>query len=184
MLEKNTAQKVIEIRPGASEYLGPARVVEVHGSEVSVGLPGGSVVAARLALAYLYTPTVGDELLVIGRRGDHYVIGVLSGGGSAQLCFQGDVEIRAEGGQVRIAGDKGVVVEGPEVEVTTRKLRMVADSVVQRFSSVVQRVTGLLSVRAREAETVVEGSAVTRARSVTVLAEETASVNGKMVNLG
>src|SRR5262245_55855191 len=73
----------------AREYLGPAVVTEVAADDVVCELPPGPAVRARLALAFPYRPAPGDTLLVIGRGGAHYVIGVLSGSGQTVLAFQG-----------------------------------------------------------------------------------------------
>ncbi len=61
---------------------------------------------------------------------------------------------------------------------------MVAGSVTQKFTSLVQRVRDLMSVQAKEIHTVAEGAHVTHAKNATVLTEETMTINGKQVNLG
>src|SRR5579863_1161814 len=81
-----------------AEYLGPAPVVRVEGSDVVVELPSGALVRAALAFAFPYAPAAGDVLLVIGKDDAHYAIGVLQGQGRTTLTFPGDVELRAEGG--------------------------------------------------------------------------------------
>jgi hypothetical protein len=63
-------------------------------------------------------------------------------------------------------------------------VKIVAGSMVQKLASAYQRVTGLLSVRAGEAETLVEGTTTTRARSGVILTEEKMIVNGKQIFLG
>lgn len=164
--------------------LGPAEVIEVNASEVKVELPDGSIVRAALALAFPYEPSVGDTLLVIGKGDDHYSIGVLRGTGKAALSFQGDVDLRAVGGSLTLAADKGVEIEGPEVLVRSSKLRMIAETVIEKFASVYQRVSGLLSVHAKEAHTVVEEASLTHAKSASITTEETVTVNGKQIHLG
>lgn len=165
-------------------FLGPAEVIEVNASEVKVELPDGAVVRAELALAFPYEPSPGDTLLVIGKGGDHYSIGVLRGTGRAALSFQGDVDLRAVGGSLTLAADKGVEIEGQEVLVRSRKLRMVAESVIEKFTSVYQRVGQLLSVHAKEMHTVVEETSLTQAKSASITTEETVTVNGKQIHLG
>jgi hypothetical protein len=168
----------------AADYLGPARVSRVGASSVDVELPAGKSASARLALAFPYRPAEGDTLLVIARGDHHYVIGVLEGHGQTSLAFEGEVEIHARRGALKLSGDHGVEVRGPEVSVETRSLRMTAEAVVQKFTSVYQRVSALLSVRARESETIVEETALTRAKKTTILSEESVSINGRQVNLG
>lgn len=168
----------------AADYLGPARVARVAASSVDVELPGGETATARLALAFPYRPAEGDTLLVIGKGRDHYVIGVLEGRGQTALAFEGGVEIHARGGPLALSGEQGVFIRGPEAVVEAGTLRMTAEAVVQKFSSVYQRVSALLSVRARDAETIVEETALTRAKKATILTDETVSINGRQVNLG
>lgn len=165
------------------EYLGPATVVTARGRALTLEMPGGAVVEATLALAFSYEPTAGDVLLVIGRRGDFYGIGLLQGSGKTSLDFQGDVDLRA-GGTLRISAGEGVEIESPRAELRTGKLEMVAGAVVQRFTSLYQRVSALFSMHAKDAHTVVEESHVTQAKSGVILTEEAMSINGKQINLG
>ncbi|WP_437296123.1 DUF3540 domain-containing protein [Sorangium sp. So ce426] len=166
------------------EYLGPAHVLEARGQAVVVELPDGESSEATMALALPYTPAVGDVLLVIGRGARLYVIGVLHGTGKVTLELQGDVDVRAAGGALRLSGDRGVELRGPEVDLHGDKVRVFAGSLVQKAASLVQRVTDLFSLHARESHTVVDGSATTKAKSATVLTEETMTINGKEIRLG
>ncbi|WP_437280976.1 DUF3540 domain-containing protein [Sorangium sp. So ce375] len=166
------------------EYLGPGRVTAAEGGAITVELPGGQPVAVEMALALPYTPALEDTLLVIGREERYYAIGVLHGRGQTVLSLQGDVALHAREGALSLCGDKGVEIRGPELEVQAGKIRMVADAVVQRFTSVVQRVSALLSVQASESHTVVEKTSFTKAKNATILTEETVTVNGKQILLG
>ncbi|WP_231864773.1 DUF3540 domain-containing protein [Sorangium cellulosum] len=166
------------------EYLGPGQVTAAEGGAIAVELPGGQPVAVEMALALPYEPAVGDTLLVIGREERYYAIGVLHGAGRTVLSLQGDVAVHARDGELSLSGDKGVAIRGPELEVQAGKIRMVADAVVQRFTSMVQRVSALLSVQASESHTVVEKTAFTKAKNATILTEETVTVNGKQILLG
>lgn len=167
-----------------AEYLGPASVLRVEGSCVVVELPDGAAARAGLAFAFPYAPAPEDVLLIIGKDGSYYAIGVLQGAGRTTLTFPGDVELRAEGGTLRLWGEKGVELLGPELGVQVDKLKVIAGAVTQRLSSLVQRVESLISVHAREVHTVVEESSVTHAKSATVLTEETMTINGREVHLG
>lgn len=168
----------------AGHYLGPAAVTELLGRRVAVARSAGDRVEATLALAYLYEPVVGDELLVLGNDADgFYAIGVLHATGRAVLAIQGDVDVRAVGGKLRLQGDHGVAIAAPEVDVDAQKLRMTAESVVQRFENVYKRVRALLSVHAGKAHTVVDGATFTQAESGTIQTKEVMTINGKQIHL-
>jgi hypothetical protein len=169
---------------GAEDYLGPARVTEAGAGGLRVELEDGAPVTATLALAFPYEPTAGDVVLVIGKRDRHYVIGVLHGTGRSVLAMQGDVELRAVNGVLTVAGDKGVQIEGPELEVSVGKLKMVAESVVQKFTNVYQHVKALLSVRAGETHTLVDDATFAKSKTATILTEEKMAINGKEIHLG
>jgi uncharacterized protein DUF3540 len=167
-----------------SDYLGPAHVVGASGRDLSLELPSGQTVTATLAVAFPYEPEIGDVLLVIARGESYYGIGVLHGTGRTRLSFQGDVDLRSEGGTVRISGEKGVAIDGPELDVRVGAVRLLADTLTQRVASVYQRVTSLLSIHARESHTSIDESSFTKAKSAAILTEETMSINGKQIHLG
>lgn len=171
-------------RAEARNYLGPAEVVSVSADAVEVRIPRSGAARARLALAFTYEPQPGDEVLVIGNEEGHYVIGVLRGTGRTALAFSGDVDLRAVDGVLRISGDKGVHVEGPELHMRASKLEILAGAVVEKFTSLRQRVTELLSVQAGQSHSVVEGASFSRSKSATMLTEEKVTINGKAVYLG
>ncbi|MBI4954661.1 MAG: DUF3540 domain-containing protein [Myxococcales bacterium] len=184
-----TESRAAEARPElasapSAPALGPAEVVAVGPGRVEVALPGGVRATARLALAYLYEPAVGDEVLVIGHTAGHYVIGVLRGRGRAVLEVPGDLDVHAVGGTLRLRGDRGVCLEGREVEVRASKLELVAAAVTETFTSLRQRVSELWSVRAGQTHTVVDGSSYTQAKSAAILSEERVTINGKAIHLG
>lgn len=164
-------------------YLGPAAVTEVDGRSVYVALPDGRRAAVTMALAYPYEPVVGDTLLVIGEQ-PCWGIGVVEGRGERRLRFAGDVSIHAVGGTVKLRGDRGVRIDGPELEVLVDRLAIVADSTLQRFHSFCRRVRDVVSTTAGESHRIVHGTSLERAKKFAVVAEETASVNGKQILLG
>lgn len=170
--------------PAQVPALGPAFVVAVSPAHLVVRLADDREVRARVALATPYDPREGDEVLVIGQGAAHYVIGVLHGTGRSTLELPGDVRIRAVGGTLSLEGDEGVRVDAPRVAVRATKLELVAGAVVETFHSLRQRVTELLSVRAGEQHTVVDGAAATQAKSASITTEKTVSINGKAVHLG
>ena len=146
--------------------------------------PTGEEVEAQLAVAFQYTPSAGDRVLVIGNDEGFYVIGVLAAQRrDHNLSFAGDVEVAATG-KLRLRGEQGVELTGPEVVGRAGKLEMMARSVTQHYDRVRQRVVELLSLQAGQTHTVVEGSAYTRAKSATLLTKEKVSINGKSIHLG
>lgn len=180
------SQAVVRLRAESSpaEYLGPAEVTEVTVPELQVRLESGATVRAVMALALPYAPALGDVLLVIGRAERHYVIGVLAGSGRTSLAFQGDVDVAAIGGALNLSGDRGVSLRGPEVSLEADKLTMFGDALVQKFASVVQRVTSLLRVHAGETQTLVDEASVTQAKSAVIQTEKTVTINGREIHLG
>ena len=168
----------------ATDYLGPARVTEVAGGAITAALPDGTAVRARMALAFPYRPAPGDSLLLVGRDGAFYVIGVLQGAGETVLSFAGGVEVRAEGGPLRLTSDQAVELCAPEVSVDAGSVRIFAEAAVEKLGTLYRHVRGLFRARAGESETLVDGSALTRAKSATILTDEHTTINGKQIHLG
>jgi len=177
LTEVNQAQE----RP--LRYLGPAEVIGRTGPQLRVTTPSGEA-RARLALAYPYSPEIGDVVLVIAQDDEHWVIGVVRGQGKVNLEFSGDVAVRAVDGTLELAGDRGVKVEGPAVQFKAGKLTMLADTMVQTFTMAYQRVSELLSFRAGRMHTVVREDSLSKAKRMTMLADDNVNVNGKQIRLG
>lgn len=169
--------------PAARPLLGPAEVLKGGAAAVTVRLADGSEREAKVALAFAYEPAEGDTVLAIGDEAGCYVIGVLAGTGKAALTFPGDLTVRA-GGRLHLAGEDGVDIEGPAVQVRTGTLSMLARAVTQRFDSLKQHVVDLLSVQAGKQHTTIEGSSFTSAESSTLLTKEKVTINGKAIHLG
>lgn len=166
-------------------YLGPGQVVAFDGARVVVELRDGARTSADFALPVAYEPVLGDMLLVITQEVDEaWIIGVLSGAGRSKLELRGDVDVRAVGGRLRLSGDAGVSVEGPEFDVTVDRYRVVARSLVQRASTILQRARELFTLEAKEAHQLVEGELVARSKGATLVAEEKVVLNGKQIHLG
>src|SRR5689334_9612321 len=96
------AAKIQKLPIQRDDYLGPARVVCVDPGSVDVETRDGDRRRARIALQLHYEAAIDDELLVIGRGDDWYVIGVLSASGRTHMTFQGGVTVRAEGGPLKL----------------------------------------------------------------------------------
>jgi hypothetical protein len=94
------------------------------------------------------------------------------------------VDLRTEGGVLRLSSDRGVEVEAPEVSILAGKLQQIAGAVTQRFTSLRQTVTELLSVRAGQSHAVVDGATFSQSKSATILTEGKVTINGKQISLG
>jgi Protein of unknown function (DUF3540) len=176
---------VSEIRPRAfDEYLGPAHVNSVSAREVIVTLPEGVTAPALLAFSLPYTPAIGDVLLVIGRAGKYYAIGVLQGSGQTDLTFAGNVQLRAVDGKVCVAGDRGVEIRGSEIHLHAATLHTIAREAFHTFGSLYQRVTSLLRTHAEEVQVLVDKGTYTQAQSATVLADEAVTLKGREIHVG
>lgn len=165
-------------------YLGPATVTSTSPAVLQAELPTGETVMPRLALAFPFVPAEGDTLLVIGEGERYFVIGVIASSGRTSLHFQGDVEVRAEGGTLELHGDRGVALLGPQIDIKTRRLEVLADKATEAFGSVVTRVKSLLSVHAGESDTLVHGEWSNRSERASITSQEVVSINGKEVHLG
>ena len=174
----------LQVPFSSSSYLGPAEVLEASVQDVVVRIVEGVEVRATLALAFPYRPATGDLLLVIGQDDELDVIGVLKGAGSADLAIQGDVRLHAIEGKLELSGDRGVKLAGPEVDVTTGRLTMMADTLVQKCTQAFQRVRGLLTLRAGRAHTVVDEASYSKARNMVLVSDERVMINGKQIHLG
>jgi hypothetical protein len=164
-------------------FLGPARVVEMAGSTPKVAI-GDREVRAELALAFPYVPAEGDQLLVVGKQDQYYVIGVLRAQGKVALRFVGDVKLHAVAGKLELTGDRGVEVRGEQVELRSTKLRVLAESVVQKATNVYQRVRETLDVHAGQKRELIEGDLAVRADRASTVTRGTVTINGQQVHLG
>ncbi len=180
------SQRVLPLRGPAlhvDDYLGPATLVRVDGHDLHVEIAPGASARADLALAFPYEPREGDVLLVIGRGMAFYVIGVLQGHGKSVFTLPGDTRLHVAGA-LDISAEKGVSVTGPSFEVHTNKLRLVAESAVETFTSALRRVRDLWTVQAGKSHLLVDDTAVTQAKSASIVTEEAVTINGREIHLG
>jgi hypothetical protein len=162
-----------------------ALVTGVGDGVVTVALADGREVQATFALALPYAACEGDVLLVIDPGSEEvFVIGVIAGTGKTSLELQGNVALRAVGGQLQLAGDEGVRVEGPSVEVRTDTLRTVARSIVETTRSLFQRVAEVLHVHAHNQVTIVDEGSYSQAKTTAIQSADTVTINGKEIHLG
>jgi hypothetical protein len=165
-------------------YLGPATVTRTGAATLEARLPSGETIRPKLALAFPFVAAEGDSLLVIGQDARYFVIGVIESTGETQLRFRGNVELRSVDGTVEIEGEHGVELRGPEIDIRTRKLNVVADKATEVFGTVFTRVKELLSVHTGSTDAVVHGQWSNRSKRASITSEEVVSVNGKQVHLG
>lgn len=173
----------LEIKASEGRTLGPAEVVSIATGTLGVRLASGALVTARIALAQAYDASVGDEVLVIGERDDHYVIGVLLAKAPAVLAVPGDLEIRA-GGALRLVANREVEIAGRDVSMRASKLSLLADAVTESFTTLRQRVRDVWSLHAGESHSVVDGTSFAQSKSATIQTEEKVSINGREIFLG
>ena len=182
-MSSSAALRLDRHAPQGAVSLGPAEVVTVAADHVTVRLRSSEVVRAQVALAFTYEPAIGDLALVAGDSEAHYVIGILNGSGKTTLDLPGDVDLRAQG-KLRLRSEQAVEIQAPKITVEARNLEMLAGAVVERFRSLRQRVTELVSLHAGEQHTVVEGASRTQSKSAAILTEEKVTLNGREVHLG
>lgn len=170
-------------------YLGAARVVRVEPAAVVVALEeargsGPVVVHATPALTVPYAPRPGDQLLVIGDAAAFYVIGVLDGRGAVSLSNPAGVALRAEGGALRVVGDRGVRVAGARVRLETGWLRQLAVSAVTTFGERVTHVREAWKVEAGQLDERSDGRHLLQARRAVIKALTSARIKSTTVRVG
>ncbi|MCA8925184.1 MAG: DUF3540 domain-containing protein [Planctomycetes bacterium] len=170
--------------PLPASFLGAARVLSFGATTAEVLLGDATPAEVRFAFSTPYHPAIGDELLVIGQAEEFFAIGVLAGHGKTELALQGDVELRAVGGSLRLTGDRGVSLHAPEVTVQTGALRTFAKSVTEKTDTAYRWVRGLLTQRAGDSHTVVDGEDYSRAETRVSLAAKVNKIDGGSVQLG
>ena len=169
------------------EYFGPALVTAVLDREVELEILAGATEErrwARLAIAVAYRPQIGDVVLAIAAAGDCYVIGVIEGHGPTVLNAPGDLELRADSGEVRIAAAQGCIVAAPAVRVEAASLDLIGDTLREEFATVRHRIGELLEVRAKAICTTVADTYRLTARRIFGRGEDGVSIDAPSINLG
>ncbi len=174
---------------GLDAYLGAGRVVRVSPGSLLVALeedtvPRSTLVHATPALAFPYQPVVGDQLLVVGDASAFYVIGVLAGRGQTTLSNARGVSLRAEGGHLRLVGDRGVRLTGRRVHMEAQRLRRLATIAVQTFGERRTQVRETLAVVAGDVDELSQGRWLLQARRVVLKALTTARIKSTTVRVG
>jgi hypothetical protein len=163
--------------------LQPAEVVAVDGRALRVRL-AGTIVAARLATPPPWLPSAGDVLLVAGTDAGRYAIGVLEAREPGRIAFDGDIELCAPHGTLRVTAGKGVVIASEAVDVEAERLSLCARTLVERVADAFRTVRGLLQVTAGRTRTLVTGSSYHKAERAYLLADKEVKLNAESINLG
>jgi hypothetical protein len=165
-------------------YLGPATVTRAGPASLEARLPTGETIQPKLALAFPFAPAENDSLLVIGQDDRYFVIGVIESTGETFLRFRGNVEVRSVDGTLDLQGEQGIELQGPQIDIKTRKLNVLADKATEVFGTLFTRVKELMSLHAGHTDTVVHGQWSNRSKRAAITSEEVVSINGKEVHLG
>lgn len=185
-------QDLLAVAPGTPDappappvHLGPATVIEADPHAPRVLLGDGRCVVAQAALASLYLPTTGDQVLVLGQEERWYVVGVLSGHAPATIAVQGDLALRAVGGKLTLTGDQGLELRtARELSVAADSIKTWAGTLVEKVGSATRWVREQLHVRAGSCTRLIDETDITRARNASILAEQAVKIDAREVNLG
>lgn len=163
--------------------LSPANVLCVDGERVQLEFPD-EIAWAAVALAYPYSPVVGDSVLAIGQNGSWYVIGVLKGCGKTTLTVPGDLAIRSATGAIELDAPKGVKLKSPTVQIAADKLEVAARSVFERFAHATRWVKETFQIRTGRLRTRVDGKYDLKAERIVERAEGDVKIDGAQIKLG
>ena len=169
---------------GLDRYLGPARLARQAGDSQVVVLEDGTVVHATLALSFPYRPRVGDSLLVISDAQAFWVIGVLDGRGHTDLSGASGVSLQADGGRLRLTGDRGVKLEGRRIHAEAGHFRRLALTATQTFGERRSQVRDGLKLEAGEVDELSQGRWLLQARRAVVKSLYGARIKSTTIRLG
>lgn len=143
-----------------------AEELDAAGSQVAVASRTEETLALRSgARAVLARGESGDVLTVRDAKGA-LLFELRDASGTVVISVaEGDLELRAERGRVRISGAEGVDVDGKQVIITAERLRQVA--------GVIETHAGRILEKARDVYRDVEGLSQLRAGHVRIVARET-----------
>jgi hypothetical protein len=119
---------VTKLKPAKAPVHDIADVLEIDGALVVVESRAWGVRTLERAPSCLLEPRVGDRVLVIQGDGEGYVLGVLrTEGTTSRLRVDGDLELEAHGGSLRLNASQDVsVVGGRVVSMVGSALRLTA----------------------------------------------------------
>lgn len=167
------------VRCGLGQVLG----LDAQGRPV-VRLDDGfaTEVTAEWALPHRYVPIAGDLLLTVGRGRRQWVIGVAQGRGRSELLFRGDFTLAA-GRTLRLQADRGLRLVGRALALRARAVELVAAALEERLGDAARLVAGLLEEVAGSAMRVTDEQETLLARDVTIMAEESARLDGDLLQI-
>jgi hypothetical protein len=163
--------------------LAPAIVKSASGASLTVLFEGADV-AATNAMAFPYTPSEGDTVLVIGQEDAHYVIGVLHARGDMTLAFPANVRFTAPRGGMLFTAAQPIEIQSPEVKVSAGTWTVIAKTLTEKVHSAFRWVKDLASLKAGRQRTQVEGASYERAERRIIKAKKDVRVNGERIHLG
>ena len=164
------------------QYLGPATVLSAAEGLIRLATPAGEM-DAELALAFPYRPARGDHVLAIGDEGNAWVIGVIRGRGASEFRVPGDMRIAA-GGRVTIAGERGVELRSPRVDIRADRVEIVAQAIVERSIRCYRWVKQALQLTAGRLRAIVDGQATLHADRIVERARKDVRIDGDRIHLG
>ncbi len=162
--------------------IGPARVTAVLPGAVELCAEGVPV-RATLAVAGLYAPAAGDEVLAIETDDAAWVIGVLRCAGPMTVRAAGDLRFEAPQGSITLAAGS-IRANATEIRLTTTHLHLAAERLRERFRSVQRIVTEALDVDAGSLRTRVRDTCSVFATRLRATATEDVKIDGKQIHLG
>lgn len=166
-------------------YVGPARVQAItEDGRAAIQVLGGSCerAIADWALPYRYQPVIGDLLLVMGQNSRYWVTGVVRGQGRSELAFCGDTQLHAAG-TMRLGGDGGVRIEGPQIDLLADQLETEADDLVQYLGSSESTVRGTFNERAGQCSRIIDEDDHQIAGRHATVAGHAVKMDGEMLRL-
>lgn len=164
--------------------VGPATVlsVEPRDQPPRVLLASGETRELSWALPYLYLAEPGDVLLVVTRGARCYATNVISGRGRAQVAFEGDALVRAEGGRLRLRGAR-VRLVAQRIALRAPVLERVARRIHAKVEEATTRVAGRLFERAGASRRVIDEDDWHSAEARTLLAANSVLFNGDLIRI-
>lgn len=164
-------------------HFGPATVQSVEGQRVLVTL-GKAKAWATLAMPHGYQPVAGDVLLVLGRAGSFYAIGVISGRGRTVMTSHGDLELRAPNGNITLAARDGIVARSSVIRMVADTWEMAVDTLRQRCRRLLTQVSEVLRLRGRRVDVAATKSYRLTADRITQRAATDVHIDGEKIHLG
>ena len=162
--------------------LHPARVIAMLRDEVEVDVAGGSRFA-RLAIASLYLPVVGDVVLVIESTDSAYVVGVLQATGPLSIQAPADLQLLAPNGCIALDA-ASIHLRAPEVRLDAGRLAVLATELRETFGSVLRIVRNMLEIEAGSISARTRELFSIAAQRLRATAVQDVKINGERIHLG